>query len=64
MASIESLVGLCLDDFFCGSGSCDGMMKQDGQETGGGGAEIKTNGVWSFFRVVNLEMENFLIRFT
>lgn len=27
---------------------------------GGGGAGIQTNGVWSFFRVVNLE-ENFLI---
>ena len=34
-----------MDDFFCGSGSCDEMMKQDGQETGGGGAGIQTNGV-------------------
>ena len=33
------------------------------KKRGGGGAGIKTNGLWSFFRVVNLE-ENFLIKFT
>ena len=46
--------------FFVGLEVVMRWWSRDGQETGGGGAGIQTNGVWSFFRVVNLE-ENFLI---